>query len=87
MGWSGLHVPTVQSAHRWSFGCGVFTADCVEFTEDIFLLSSSQFRDMCSVPTVDAPLPGMEKVNYSIKIENGIYFKLLINNFRGCITR
>ena len=51
-------------------GALVFTADCVEFTEDIFLLSSSQFRDMCSVPTVDAPLPGMEKLKTSDLDEN-----------------
>ena len=55
-------MPTVQSAHRWSFGFGVFTADYVEFTVDILVFSLSQFRDMCSVLTVDAPLPGMEKV-------------------------
>ena len=55
MGWSGLHVPTAPSAHRWAL---------VDFTvEDIPLLSSYPFLAMCSVPTVDAPLPGMEKVN------------------------
>ena len=54
MGWSGLYVPTALSVHR----CAL-----VDFTlEDILLLSSSPFLAMCSVPTVDAPLPGMEKV-------------------------
>ena len=41
---------------------GGLSCSCVDVTVEIIVFSSSQFLDMCSVPTVAVHLPGMEKV-------------------------
>ena len=63
---------------------GGLSCSCIDVTVEIIVFSSSQFLDMCSVPTVAALLQGMAKVlskvtEMSTRNTLALYISVMIN--------